>query len=198
MTTQGRSRNKDIARKGKKWAPATCNRYKALISMVYREGIKNGKVSVNPARQVERRRENNQRDRFLSPQEEKAVRDVISAARPNACRSLTLPCTQGMRRGEQYACEWSWIALDRKVLTVPRSKHGEKRRVFLTTPRLPRFVRSGSSRRAWARCSPIFTTATRPSAPRVVREHTERGEGGGFPLARSASQLRQSVGDGWC
>ena len=139
MTTQGRSRNKDIARNGKKWAPATCNRYKALISMVYREGIKNGKVSVNPARQVERRRENNQRDRFLSPQEEKAVRDVISAARPERMPEFDIALHTGMRRGEQYACEWSWIALDRKVLTVPRSKHGEKRRVFLNDTAIAAF-----------------------------------------------------------
>ena len=36
-----------------------------------------------------------------------------------------------MRRGEQYGCEWSWVDLDRGVLTVPRSKNGEKRRVYL-------------------------------------------------------------------
>lgn len=33
-----------------------------------------------------------------------------------------------MRRGEQYGCEWSWV--ENRVVTVPRSKHGEKRRVY--------------------------------------------------------------------
>src|SRR6266852_2957732 len=32
------------------WAPATINRYRALISLVYRLGIENGKVKENPAR----------------------------------------------------------------------------------------------------------------------------------------------------
>jgi hypothetical protein len=36
---------------------ATSNRYKAFISLCYREGIRNGKVTINPARLVRHRRE---------------------------------------------------------------------------------------------------------------------------------------------
>ena len=36
-----------------------------------------------------------------------------------------------MRRSEQYGCEWSWVDMENQVVTVPRSKHGEKRRVYL-------------------------------------------------------------------
>ena len=139
LTTQGKSRSRDKARNGKKWKPATCNRYKALISLVYREGVKNGKVTLNPARQVERRRENNLRDRFLLPEEERAIRDVISATRPERLPELDIALHTGMRRGEQYGCEWSWVDLDRKVLTVPRSKHGEKRRVYLNDTAIAAF-----------------------------------------------------------
>jgi integrase len=131
FTTQGKSRSRDKTRNGKKWKPATCNRYKALISLVYRQGIKNGKVAANPARQVERRRENNLRDRFLLPLEERAIRDVISSVRAERLPEFDIALHTGMRRGEQYGCEWSWVDLDRQVLTVPRSKHGEKRRVYL-------------------------------------------------------------------
>ena len=31
-----------------KWAPATANRYRALLSLTYRLGTRNGKVSANP------------------------------------------------------------------------------------------------------------------------------------------------------
>src|SRR5439155_184036 len=58
-------------------APATLNRYKALISLVYRLGMESGKVSTNPARLVRRRRENNERVRFLGPEEEKRLREVV-------------------------------------------------------------------------------------------------------------------------
>ena len=37
--------------------PATANRYKAFISLCYREGVHNNKTTINPARQVRHRRE---------------------------------------------------------------------------------------------------------------------------------------------
>ena len=39
--------------------PATFNRYKALFSLTFRVGVDNGKVTMNPARLVKRRREDN-------------------------------------------------------------------------------------------------------------------------------------------
>lgn len=38
--------------------PATSNRYRALFSLVYREALRNGKVTSNPARLVRQRHEN--------------------------------------------------------------------------------------------------------------------------------------------
>ena len=45
----------------------------------------------------------------------------------------------GMRRGEQFSCEWAWLNMDQRVLTVPRSKNGEKRRVYLNDVALAAF-----------------------------------------------------------
>ena len=131
FATQGVSRAKFGNHKGKKWKPATLNRYKALLSMLYRQGIKNRKVSINPAREVERRRENNARDRYLLTHEEAALRDAMTELAPERLPELDIALHTGMRRGEQYGCEWSWVDLDNRVITVPRSKHGEKRRVYL-------------------------------------------------------------------
>jgi hypothetical protein len=108
FASKGVSRNRDKTRIGRSWKPATYNRYKALLSMVYRQGIKNRRVTVNPAREIERRRENNQRDHYMLPWEETAFREVLSTK-----------------------CSERTPELDRGVLTVPRSKNGEKRRVFL-------------------------------------------------------------------
>jgi hypothetical protein len=41
--------------------------------MVYRQGITNRRVSVNPAKEVEMRIENNSRDRYLLAHEEAAL-----------------------------------------------------------------------------------------------------------------------------
>jgi hypothetical protein len=46
--------------------PATYNRYKAAISLVFRVGIENGKVESNPARIVRQRKEDKGRIRFLT------------------------------------------------------------------------------------------------------------------------------------
>ena len=43
---------------------ATVNRYRALFSLVFREALRNGKVTSNPARLVRQRHENNGRIRF--------------------------------------------------------------------------------------------------------------------------------------
>ena len=45
--------------------PGTVNRHRALLSLIYRLAVRNGKVLANPVRSVARRKENNCRARFL-------------------------------------------------------------------------------------------------------------------------------------
>jgi integrase len=131
FSLKGTPRKRDGKPSGVQWRPATVNRYKALVSMVYRQGIKNRKVSVNPAKEIERRTENNSRDRYLLPKEEAALRQTILESWPEHLPEVEVALNTGMRRGEQFKCDWSWVDLDKHVVTVPRSKHGEKRRVYL-------------------------------------------------------------------
>jgi integrase len=129
FATEGVSRKKGDGKKV--WSPATFNRYKALLSMVYRQAIKNGRVTVNPAREIERRVENNLRERYLLSSEEDALRRAILTTCPAHLPELEIALHTGMRRSEQYQCDWSWVDLEGAVLTVPRSKNGERRRVYL-------------------------------------------------------------------
>ena len=62
--------------------PATANRYKAFISLCYREGVRNGKVNVNPARLVRQRKEGGGRLRFLSRDEYDKLHKVIAKRFP--------------------------------------------------------------------------------------------------------------------
>jgi hypothetical protein len=131
FATNGSSRSNDRVRRSKPWKPATINRYKALLSMVFRQGIKNRRITVNPAREIERRKENNHRERYLLPQEEVGLRNVIAGRYPTRLPELDIALYAGMRRSEQYHCRWEWVDLERHVLTIPCSKNGEKRRVYL-------------------------------------------------------------------
>jgi integrase len=44
---------------------------------------------------------------------------------------LEVALNTGMRRGEQYGLQWEHVNLERRVLTIPRSKHGEVRHIPL-------------------------------------------------------------------
>jgi site-specific recombinase XerD len=117
----------ELADEGRK--PATLNRYRALVSLVYSLAMRNGKVTVNPARLVRLRQENNARARFLDEQEEAKLRKVIARHYPERERDFDLAVHTGMRRGEQYGLWWENVDLKRGLLTIPRSKHGEKRHI---------------------------------------------------------------------
>jgi site-specific recombinase XerD len=123
----------DIERQFQKqaWAPATPNRYRALLSLTYRLAIRNGKVKENPARLVPHRLEDNARIRFLSADEEKALRKVIEAKHPERMPEFDLALNTGLRLSEQYSLLWENVSLPRRTLTIPRSKNGTMRHVPL-------------------------------------------------------------------
>ncbi len=113
------------------WAPATANRYRALLSLTYRLAIRDGKVKENPARLVPHRLEDNARIRFLSAEEETAVRKAIEAKCPERLPELDLALNTGIRLSEQYGLLWENVSIPLRMLTVPRSKNGTMRHVPL-------------------------------------------------------------------
>jgi site-specific recombinase XerD len=117
-------------------APATLNRYKALLSLTYRLGIENGKVSANPARFVKHRRENNSRIRWLSKDEETKLRTQIKKDAPEHMPEFDFALNTGLRLGEMYKLKWEDIKLEQRLVTVPLSKNGEPRHVPLNSPAL--------------------------------------------------------------
>jgi integrase len=86
--------------------PATLNRYRTLLSLIYSLAIRNGKLAINPVRNVKPRKENNERVRFLDEPEELAVRAKIRELYPEREPEFDLALHTGMRRGEQYQLRW--------------------------------------------------------------------------------------------
>jgi site-specific recombinase XerD len=114
-----------------KWSPATCNRYRALLSFAYQLAIRNRKIKENPARLVAHRHENNARIRFLSAEEEQSLRNAIEAKCPGHLPEFALALNTGMRLSEQYGLLWENVSLPLRMLTIPRSKNGSMRHVPL-------------------------------------------------------------------
>jgi integrase len=113
--------------------PATANRYRAYISLAYRLGMENGKVTANPARLVRLRSENNARLRFLSRDEYKTVLEVIQERDPAQAPEFIVSVYTGMRWGEQFSLTWGQVHFDRKVIRLTQTKNGSARNVPLNT-----------------------------------------------------------------
>jgi integrase len=131
LTPQEIERELSRAAGEREWAPASFNRYKAFVSLAYRLGIENGKVSANPARLVHRRREDNGRIRWLAAEEETKLRAVLAAHYPMELPALDLALHTGLRRSEQYNLTWDCVDLERHQLMILRSKHGGARYIPL-------------------------------------------------------------------
>ncbi len=131
ITAQDIERRFEQATEEEGWAPATANRYRALLSLTYRLAIRNGKVKENPARQVSHRLEDNARIRFLSPEEETCLRAAIEAKYAEHLPDLILSLNTGLRLSEQYGLRWEDVSFSRRVLTISRSKNGAARHVPL-------------------------------------------------------------------
>jgi integrase len=108
-----------------KWAPSTFNHYRSLMSLSYRLGILNRKVTSNPARSVTHRREDNNRVRFLSVEEEKKIRRIIESKWASHMPELDLAINTGLRKGSQYGLSWDMVDWKGRMLNIPRTKNEE-------------------------------------------------------------------------
>ena len=100
--------------------PATSNRYRALFSLIFREALKNGKVTSNPARLVRQKHEENGVIRWLTDEEEKALRAVIA---PVHLPELDIALGTGMRLSEQFELTWDQVDFVRHEVRLSRTKN---------------------------------------------------------------------------
>jgi site-specific recombinase XerD len=117
----------------RKWKASTRNRWQAAFSLLYRVGIENEKIDKNPAAGIRRKTENNARVRFLSADEESALRGVILRRFPAFIHQLDLSLHTGMRAGEQFGLTWEQVSLERKIISLPKTKNGTARHIPLNS-----------------------------------------------------------------
>jgi len=130
-----------IAAEKEKWAASTFNHYRSLMSLSFRLGILNRKVATNPARSVTHRREDNNRVRFLTEEEEKKLRKVIQAKWPSHVPELDVAINTGIRKGSQYGLTWDMVDWKSRELHIPNTetKNGEPLHVPLNDTAIAAF-----------------------------------------------------------
>ena len=108
---------------------ATANRYRAFLSTTFREGMKNDKVTSNPARLITARKEDNARTRFLTRQEFESALSIVKRDNPTQAPSLVVAAYSAMRWSEQFSLTWSQVDFRRKLITNVPTKNRKAKTV---------------------------------------------------------------------
>jgi integrase len=97
-----------ISYRGKPTKPATVNRELTTFKTVFNKAVRNGKAEKNPAHGVKPFKENNARDRILSP-EEYAL--LLAHCPAHLKPVVKMAYFTGMRRGEILSLTWGQVDL---------------------------------------------------------------------------------------
>jgi integrase len=118
----------------KRFNPSTANRYKTFLSVCYREGMRNGKVHINPARLVRKRKEDNEVIRYLSGDEYKRLSEAVERDFPDKLPELIVSVYTAMRKNEQYGIVWSQIDFENRLVKRVQTKSRSTRVVYRDVP----------------------------------------------------------------
>jgi integrase len=111
--------------------PATVNRELACLKTIFSKAMKNGKAESNPAQGVKLLKENNERDRILSPEE---YTRLLAQCSPHLKQIVKVAYHTGMRQGEIINLNWGQVDLKEGFIRLhpEDTKTNEGRLVPLT------------------------------------------------------------------
>ncbi len=107
--------------RGTERAPSTVNRELELLSKVFSLAIDQGLAIQNPCQKVKRFREDNERNRYLSDEEEPRLLSVLTGPRASLRPLVVLAIHTGMRRGELLSLRWANVDFARGLIHVMNS-----------------------------------------------------------------------------
>jgi integrase len=133
-------RRRGMTRRGTQRSPAAVNRELGTLSRIFSLAIEQGSVSINPCRNVRFFREDNERTRYLTEEEETKLLSVLCDKRQHLASIVKLALQTGMRRRELLQLRWNQIDFQREVIHVvnnrdqgTRTKSGRNRQVPMTS-----------------------------------------------------------------
>jgi integrase len=109
---------------------ATINHHLKLLKAIFNRAIKTGKLTFNPVRAVKLFKENNARNRCLSPEEESRLFEHLPE---NNKPLVTVALHTGMRQGELLALRWDDLDFFTGTIRVREAKSGEGRSVVMNS-----------------------------------------------------------------
>ena len=150
------------ARRKKAVAPATVNRELTLLKGMLATAVAWKLLDQNPAVSVKALRVNNQRLRYLAPDE---ITRLVDAARHDVARwlapAILLAVHTGLRQGELLRLRWQEIDSRRHLAMIMETKNNTKKPMPLSTAAqaaLGEFPRDGATVLAWPWGDPLSNT----------------------------------------
>jgi integrase len=124
------SEGKSSSNNGKKILPgegravSTVNRYLAVLRAAYSLAVRSGKADKNPVKQVKMLKEENERCRCLTAEEEERLLKVM----PEEWQPLfIIALNTGLRKSELLDLLWADVDFQRRLIQVRKSKSKKKR-----------------------------------------------------------------------
>ncbi|SCY38198.1 site-specific integrase [Nitrosospira sp. Nsp13] len=120
----------DAKRKRSLRTGSTVNRYLAALSSCLSYGVKTEWIERNPCERVTKPKEGEGRVRFLTDEERPRL---LAACRPHPdlYLAVVLALTTGARQAELMTLRWHQIDFKRQVITLDKTKNGDKRALAL-------------------------------------------------------------------
>jgi integrase len=111
----------------KKLSQSTANRHLALLSMMFNLAIQWDILERSPTKGVKKFKEDNQKQRFLSPDEIGRLYQAMEAEENKvAVNALKLLLLTGCRREEILKLKWDDVSLESSTIFLPDSKTGSR------------------------------------------------------------------------
>jgi integrase len=102
-----------------------------LLLKIFNQAIRDGLTEANPCKQVMKLREDNQRNRYLLPEEEQALLAQLVGPREHLRAIVLLAIHTGMRKDEILRLQWPEVDFLRNLIYVTLTKSGKNRTVPL-------------------------------------------------------------------
>ena len=124
-------RRKTPTKAGTPRRPASINRELECLSSIFSLAMRKPHrlIGENPCREVTKLKEENQRNRYLTADEEERLLAVCVGDRAHLRPIIIVARNTGMRPGEILSLKWSQVDFQRNIIHLIRTKSGKQRDV---------------------------------------------------------------------
>jgi integrase len=122
-----RDRRETLSRRKVKYSPASVNHELALLSKIFSMACDNNLVESNPCRKVKKLEVDNERDRYLTYEEEERLMAQLTGRRLHLRPIVIVALNTGIRRGALLALTWSQVDFQRNVISITKAKSKSKK-----------------------------------------------------------------------